>query len=113
MIIYLIFSLVLFLATASLYISVMKLRELRDSGELNRAHWSLTVVAYTLLGVGLVCDMLLNWMVFTVVLLELPQEVLTTARVRRHKFTGTGWRQSVCIWFCTNFLKPFDANHCE
>jgi uncharacterized membrane protein YhaH (DUF805 family) len=110
---YVAISIALFLLTAVFYIAVMKLRDVRDSGELAKLHWSVTVTAYTLLWIGLVLDMLLNWVVMTLVFVELPQEVLTTQRVRRHKFHSTGWRQKVALFFCRNYLTPFDANHCE
>jgi hypothetical protein len=106
-------SIYLFLGTATLFISVMKLRDMRNTGELAKLNWSATWVAYALLYIGLVFDMLLNMVVMTVVFLELPQELLTTSRMRRQKFFGSGWRQALAIWFCTNYLKPFDPNHCE
>ena len=103
----------LFLLTAVFYIAVMSLKRLRDSGELAKLHWSVTATAYTLLAIGLVLDALLNWIVMTAVFLELPHEYLTTARVRRHKFTSIGWRNRIALWFCKNYLTPFDKCHCE
>lgn len=80
---YLLFSLALFLATASLYI-------------------------------GLVFDFLLNVVVMTVVFLELPKEFLVTERIKRHKQGPVlSWRWLIAIWFCINFLTPFDNKHCE
>lgn len=110
---FVLFCLFLFLGTAALFISVMKLRSMRDSGELAKLHWSVTWVAYSLLYIGLVFDSILNAIPMTIVFLEFPHEWVTTARMRRQKFFGTGWRQARAIWFCTNYLKPFDPNHCE
>lgn len=111
--IYLAISIALFLLTAVFYIAVMKLRDLRDSGELAKLHWSVTATAYTLLAIGLVLDMLLNWVVMTLMFLEPPHELLTTQRVRRHKFEGSGWRQRLALWLCRNYLTPFDEHHCS
>jgi len=106
------FALFLFLGTASLYISVMRLRDMKAAGVLSQLHWSVTATGYALLYIGLIFDFLLNIFVMSFVFLEPPHEALVTARVRRHKFNSTGWRQIVALWFCANFLTPFDGNHC-
>lgn len=75
------------------FLAVMRLREMRDAGKLgwNASH-ILCVSAYLVLGVGLVLDALVNFFVCTVVLLELPQEALTTTRLNRwYHSTDTSW----------------------
>lgn len=122
----------LFLGTFALYIAVMVLRDMRESGELAELHWSVTWAAYSLLGIGLVFDMLLNIGPFTAIFWELPRvrfalrfwrwipyphptelELLVTGRVRRHKFHSVGWRSRLALWFCRNWLTPFDTRHCK
>lgn len=105
-------ALVLFLLTAAFYISIMKLRDLRDSGVLATLHWSVTLTGRALLLIGLLLDVALNLLVMTLVFLELPRELLVTARVKRHKWNGDGWRKRLASWMCANYLTPFDARHC-
>lgn len=110
---YLIGSLLLFWLTAVFYTSVMHFRIVRDSGVLDTLHWSSRGIAYLTLLVGLVLDFLLNVLVMSVVFVELPKELLTTSRIRRHKFGQSVWRKRVAVFFCNNYLSPFDAKHCE
>lgn len=54
----------------------------------------------------------LNWLVFTVLLLELPRERYLSARLMRHKRQGRGWRQRFADWMGRVWLDPFDpAGH--
>lgn len=107
------FPLALFYLTAVFYVAVMHFKQVRDSGVLDTLNWTSKLVAYSTLYIGLVLDMLLNIFVMTVVFLELPKELLTTGRIRRHKFGSRGWRKRLAIWFCRNYLTPFDKRHCE
>jgi hypothetical protein len=113
MIAYAVISFLLFWLTAVFYVAVMHFKMVRDSGVLDTLNWSSRAIAYLTLYVGLVLDALLNIIVMTVVFLELPKEILTTSRIRRHKFGSQGLRKRVAIWFCRNYLTPFDKNHCE
>lgn len=110
---YLIFSSALFASTFIFYLAVMKLRDARNNGILDTLNWSVIWLAYAILYVGLVLDMLLDWIVLTVMFAELPREILSTSRVKRHKNFGEGWRKSLATWLCNNFLSPFDPNHCS
>ena len=87
----------------------MKLREAQDV--LFTLHWSVIWIAWLILFVGLLLDTLLNWIVLTIVFVDVPRETLSTARVRRLK-KSSGWRQRLSVWLCDNFLNPFDNNHC-
>lgn len=110
---YIITSFLLFWLTAVFYVAVMHFKQVRDTGVLGQLNWSSQAIAYLTLYVGLVLDILLNVLVITVVLLEFPKELLTTSRIRRHKFGKDGWRKRLAIWFCRNYLTPFDSKHCE
>jgi hypothetical protein len=52
----------------------------------------------------------LNWLVFTVILLELPKEQLLSTRLARHKRQGKGWRQRLAGRLGDVWLDPFDPN---
>ena len=52
----------------------------------------------------------LNWLVFTVVLLELPKERFLSTRLARHKRQGKGWRQRLANRLGMVWLDPFDPN---
>jgi hypothetical protein len=104
-------SLLLFVSTFVLYVAIMKMREIKH--EIYALHNSVRWVCFLILFIGLILDVLLNWIVLTVAFIELPREFLSTARVVRHKYHSTGWRQKQAIWWCANFLQPFDKSHCE
>lgn len=57
--------------------------------------------------VGFVLDFVSNIFILTPILLELPQELLVTTRLRRH-FKEEGWRGDVSRWFGRHLLDPFD-----
>jgi hypothetical protein len=88
------------------YLAVMALKRARDAGQL-------TTVAYVLglpmLVVGLALDVLVNWFVMTLLLLELPREATVTARLRRHK-GDPEWRGKVSRWFALHLLDTFDPS---
>ena len=109
---YLLFSVGLWWATWIIYIAVMSLRTLRDNGTFYELNWSVRWLAYVTLYVGLVLDALLNVLVLSVLFLELPKEILSTARVRRWKKSGYGYRKNLACWLCKQWLTPFDARHC-
>lgn len=104
-------AIALFVATFVFFVAIMKMREIQD--EINQLHGSVRWVCYFILFVGLILDVLLNWVVLTVAFMEPPQEFLSTARVIRHKYYSTHWRQDQAYWWCKNFLTPFDIRHCE
>jgi hypothetical protein len=92
------------------YLAVMNLKRNRDQ---------LTPIAkgfaYPMLAIGLVADVLFNFLWGTILFLELPRELLMTARLKRHlNDHKNDWRDRNAHWFCRNFLNPFDpsGNHC-
>lgn len=101
----------LFVLTFVAFVAIMKMREVKD--EIFRLHGSVRWICYGILFTGLILDTLLNWIVLTVAFLELPREFLSTTRVVRHKYHSTHWRQDQAMWWCRNFLQPFDTKHCE
>ncbi len=104
-------SIFLFVMTFVFFVALMKMREVQD--EIFLLHWSVRWICFFILSVGLVLDTLLNWIVLTVAFVELPREFLSTARVIRHKYHSTHRRHDLALWFCKNFLTPFDKRHCE
>ena len=91
------------------YLAVMNLKRVRDAGQLHKlALWLGTPV----LIVGYLLDALVNVFVMTPILLEFPQELTVSERLKRHNRQSTGWRKSVAIWF-EPLLDPFDpsGNH--
>ena len=115
-------SALLFIGTFVMYIAIMKMREVQDN--IFQLHWPVRWVCFFILFVGLIFDTLLNWVVCSISYLELPKEYLTTARVVRHKYTPSGrflfwhfewlkqWRFIQSIYWCKNWLTPFDESHC-
>lgn len=88
-------SVTLIFITWVFFLAVMRLREMRDAGKLAfKVNAILCVCAYIALFVGLILDVLVNYIVATIVLMELPKpkEFLTTARLCRwYHSTDTSW----------------------
>ena len=59
---------------------------------------------------AIVMSTLLNVLVFTVILLELPKESLLSTRLSRHKRQGKGWRQKPATYLGRIWLDPFDPS---
>lgn len=92
------------------YLAVMCLKSANDSNKLTK--WG-KAFAYPVLWVGLFLDFVINLFVLTVVLLELPQEYVVTARLSRHVKDTSGFRHAIAIWLCSNLLDPFDPSGCH
>lgn len=88
-----------------LYLAVMNLKRVKDQGKLHPAAFYLGVPVFA---IGITIDVLLNIIVMTVILLELPQELTITSRLQRHNKT-TGWRKHVAR-FLEPILDPFDPS---
>ena len=91
------------------YLATMNLKRVRDNGGLSP--WALRF-GYPVLLTGYVLDVLVNWFVVTILLLEFPKETTVTARLKRHNKESTGWRKAVVSFF-EPLLDPFDpdGNH--
>lgn len=88
------------------YLAVMNLKRARDAGKLTKVAYALGA---PILFVGWALDIAVNWMVMTVVLLELPREATVTARLKRHANRYT-WRGRVARWFALHLLDPYDPS---
>jgi hypothetical protein len=68
-----------------------------------------------LLVVGLLIDLVVNVLVATVVMLELPRELTVSERMSRLVKGRKGWRRDGACWFCKHFLDVFDPSgkHCK
>jgi hypothetical protein len=97
-------------ATWLLFLGIMSLQRARDAGTLSK---TVTYIAEVVLLVGYLFDFALNFFVGTFLFMELPKEFLLSPRVARLKKTGTGYRQIVASWICTNLLDPFDPSGCH
>ena len=92
------------------YIAVMGLKRAKDAGLLSSTAKAL---GYPVLIVGWLLDAFVNVFVMTPLLLELPQELTVTARLKRHNACATGgWRKAVALW-AEPLLDPYDpsGNH--
>lgn len=65
--------------------------------------------------VGYLVDVACNLTLATLVLLELPRELLVTTRLTRHLRSGDGWRHALATWVCNKLLDPLDprGKHCQ
>ena len=89
-----------------LYLAVMNLSKAKRAGLLSK---TAAVLGFPVLIVGYILDAILNWTVMTIVLLEMPQEVTISKRLKRHNRESTGWRKSVALWF-EPLLDPYDPD---
>lgn len=103
---YLLFALGLTYATWIFYLAVMHLAKAKKAGLLSR---TALMLGTPVLIVGYLLDFLLNVLVMTLVLLELPQETTVTARLKRHRVESEGWRLAVVLWF-EPLLDPYDPD---
>jgi hypothetical protein len=104
-------SISLFICTFIFYVTIMKMREVKQ--RLWRLHWPVRWTCFFILFIGLILDVLLNWIACTIIFVEFPREFLTTSRVVRHKRESAGFRYKLAIYFCQHWLTPFDEQHCE
>lgn len=88
------------------YAAVMNVKRVRDAGKLTTFH---KVLGYPTLFIGLVLDFLVNVLVMSVVLLEMPREWTVTARLKRHHRESTDWRLAV-VKFFEPVLDPLDPS---
>lgn len=93
-----------------LYIAIMGFKEHLDTmGRVSKA------IAYCILPVGLLADVLFNFIYGTVMFLEIPRELLMTTRLKRHLSDHKkDWRDRNANWFCKEFLNIYDpaGKHC-
>jgi hypothetical protein len=88
------------------FVAVMHANAVRKRGELS-TYW--LVMLLPLAVVGLLLDVAFNLTFGTVMYLELPRELLFTARCQRH-FRGERWRQRLAAFWAKQ-LNAFDSGH--
>lgn len=88
------------------YLAVMSLKRAKEAGLLSR---TALVLGTPVLIVGYLLDFLLNSIVMTIVLAEIPREWNVTTRLKRHHRDSTGWRLAVVKWF-EPLLDPYDPS---
>lgn len=89
------------------YLAVMNLKRVKDAGKLGKVA---LFFGTPVLVVGLALDLLVNVLVVSIVLLEIPQETTVTERLKRHKRESTGWRLKVTNWLASELLDHFDPS---
>lgn len=87
------------------YLAVMNLKRAKDAGQLSK---TAKVLGTPVLICGYLLDIFVNVFVMSVVLLEMPDELTVTARLKRHK-KSTGWRLHVVLWL-EPLLDPYDPS---
>lgn len=95
-----------------LYVLVMGLYRAKLKGTLTREAY---IMGWPYYAIGLIVDIVANLTVFSVLMLELPRELLVTSRLKRHRESGTGWRHDFALFICENLLDPLDptGEHCD
>ena len=89
-----------------LFIAVMGLKRARDAGLLTT---TAKFLGYPVLIVGYLLDCFVNVTVMTLLLLEIPQELTVTARLKRHLNECDCWRKSIALW-AAPLLDPYDPS---
>ena len=90
------------------YLAIMNLRRNKDT--LTKPAM---ILGFPLLYSGYLIDFLVNVILMTILFLELPQELLVTARLTRHVKDDSGYRKTVSMWICKNLLNQFDPSGCH
>jgi hypothetical protein len=88
------------------YAAVMNIKRVRDAGKLTILG---KVFGYPTLVIGLILDLLVNWFVMTIILLEVPRELTVTSRLKRHHKESTGYKLAV-VKFFEPVLDPLDPS---
>ena len=109
---YLLYAFIWFYVLWILYLGVMQLKRARDNGTLSKAA---LVMGYPLVIIGYLLDILFNWVIGTILFLELPKNGVFTSHLNRHYLKDT-WRGKIATWICRELLNTFDPNpfgHCK
>jgi hypothetical protein len=88
------------------YAAVMNIKRVKDMGKLTTLG---KVFGYPTLVIGLILDLLVNWFVMSIILLEVPRELTVTSRLKRHHKESTGYRLAV-VKFFEPVLDPLDPS---
>ena len=80
-------------------------------GKFDKAPLLVRGVAWSILILGIILDILFNWVVGSILFLELPTTLTFTARCSKWMKSPT-WRGKIARWFCDSWMNPFEDNHC-
>lgn len=95
------------------YLAIMNLSRADQAHQLRPVALALGI---PVLVVGYTMDALINVLVLTVLMLELPRELTVSERLGRHlRSLSGGWRYRVSRWVCVELLDQFDptGKHCR
>lgn len=72
------------------------------------------IMALPVVLLGIVMDVVANWVIAPVIFLDPPREALVTSRLVRYKATDAGWRGALADLICSHLLDVFDpsGDHC-
>jgi hypothetical protein len=98
--------------TWGLFLMMMPLKRSKEAGTLTTVA---KVFGYPWLAVMILMDAFFNLVYGTIIFMEIPHEILFTARLDRMLCCDTTWRRRVALYLCDRFLDPFDPDgrHCE
>jgi hypothetical protein len=88
------------------YLALMSLKRGMDNGKMTKVA---KILAMPLYYFGWVLDILVNWSILSLILLEFPHEYTFTARLKRHAL-DEGYRGKLSRWVAINFLDPYDPS---
>lgn len=93
------------------YLATMALYRARISGTISK---TALFFGWPIAMTGVVLDFLVNITIVSVLLLEIPRELLVTRRLHRHLADGSGWRFNIAKFICSKLLDTFDPSgtHC-
>lgn len=93
------------------YLAVMNLMGARNDHTLTGIG---LIFGYPIFVVGYILDILVNWFILSIILVEFPSEWTVTSRLSRHiSDSENGYRKTVSEWFCKHLLNPFDPSGCH
>lgn len=97
-----------------LFLCYCTLRVARDNGKLAMTPLPVRLVAWSIVGVAWVFDVVFNVIIGSLMFLELPDvRALTfTARCSSHMAMAT-WRGTLARWVCDGWLNPMESDHCR
>ena len=95
------------------FLAVMALMRAHEAGTLSKValYLGMPIVA-----VGVLIDFVVNVVVLTPLMLDVPAEWTVSQRLARIKAEEpTSWRGKMASWICTNLLDTFDptGEHCD
>lgn len=104
---YFVFSFFIIYALWVFFLAVMNLKRAKDAGTIAPVALAF---GYPVLLVGYLLDFICNTAVFTVFMMDLPQELTVTARLKRYAAGPQNWRRAFAEWFASNLLNVFDPS---